>query len=69
MGQAVAALWANWQRQLFDDLAKLDDKLPHLSSGERTLMEGLIAAGHPPDEVSAELLLAQSSVLTVAEFD
>jgi hypothetical protein len=93
LGEAVSALWGKWERQLFDELAKLDDKLPLLSARERALIEGLIADGHLPDEVSPELLralsnlvadlqvvelsldefraalLAQSGVLTVAEFD
>ena len=90
---AVALLWAKWERQLFDELAKLGDKLALLSAGERALIEELQATGHLPDEISPELLralsnlaadlqvvelsldefrealLAQSSVLTVAEFD
>ena len=93
LGQAVARLWIKWERQLFDELGKLDDKLSLLSVGERALIEELLAAGHLPDEISPELLralsnlaadlqvvelsldefraalLAQSSVLTVAEFD
>jgi hypothetical protein len=91
--EAVSALWGKWERQLFDELAKLGDKLALLSASERKLIEGLIADDHLPDEVSPELLralsnlaadlqvvelsldefraalLAQSSVLTVAEFD
>lgn len=90
---AVAALWTKWERQLFDELAKLGDKLALLSAGERALIEELVAAGHLPEEVGPDLLqalsdlaadlqvvelnldefraelLAQSSVLTVAEFD
>ncbi len=93
LGQAVSALWGKWERQLFDELAKLDDKLALLSASERRLIEELLAASHLPDEVSPELLralsnlaadlqvvelrldefravlLAESSVLTVAEFD
>jgi hypothetical protein len=91
--QAVARLWAKWERQLFDELGKLDDKLSLLSVGERALIKELLAAGHLPDEISPDLLralsnlaadlqvvelsldefraalLAQSSVLTVAEFE
>jgi hypothetical protein len=93
LGEAVSALWGKWERQLFDELAKLGDKLILLSAGERALIEELIAAGQLPDEVGPELLralsnlaadlqvvelslddfraalLAESSVLTVAEFD
>jgi hypothetical protein len=90
---AVAALWDKWERQLFDELAKLGDKLALLSAAEQALIEDLTAAGHLPDEVGPELLqalsslaadlqvvelsldkfrealLAESSVLTVVEFD
>jgi hypothetical protein len=90
---AVAALWGKWERQLFDELAKLGDKLALLSAAEQALIEDLTAAGRLPDEVAPELLralsslaadlqvvelsldefrealLAESSVLTVAEFD
>ena len=93
LGAAISALWEKWERQLFDELSKLGDKLALLSAGERALIEDLQTAGHLPDEVSPELLralsnlaadlqvvelsldefravlLAQSSVLTVAEFD
>ncbi|MGA9349157.1 MAG: DUF6079 family protein [Anaerolineae bacterium] len=93
LGEAVSALWGKWERQLFDELAKLGDKLPLLSAAERRLIEELMAANHLPDQVSPELLralsnlaadlqvvelsldefravlLAESSVLTVAEFD
>ena len=91
--EAVAALWDKWERQLFDELTKLDDKQALLSVVEQALIEGLTAADHLADEVGPELLralsslaadlqvvelsldefrealLAESSVLTVAEFD
>lgn len=90
---AVAALWDKWERQLLDELAKLDDKRTLLSATEQALIEELTAAGHLADEVGPELLralsslaadlqvvelsldefrealLAESSVLTVSEFD
>jgi len=93
LDKAVEELWTKWERQLFEELGKLEDKLPLLSAGERAVIEELRAAGHLPDEVGPDLLralsslaadlqvvefsldefraalLAQSSVLTVAEFD
>jgi hypothetical protein len=93
MNQAVSSLWGKWERQLFDELAKLDDKLALLSSKEQALIQGLMADGHLPNDVGPELLralsnlgadlqvvelsleafrsalLAESSVLTVDEFD
>ena len=62
LGQAVSALWGKWERQLFDELAKLSDKLALLSAGERVLIEELIAADQLPDEVSPELLRALSNL-------
>ena len=68
---AVAALWDRWERQLFDELAKLDDKRALLSAAEQALVQDLLAAGRLPDEVEPALLEALSSLaadLQVVEF-
>jgi len=59
---AVAALWGRWERQLFDELAKLGDKRALLSVAEQALVQDLLAAGHLPDEVDPALLETLSSL-------
>jgi len=46
--ESVEALWAKWERQLLQELDKLGDKLPLLSSSERGLIEEVQQAGHLP---------------------
>jgi len=60
--EAVEALWVKWERQLFEELEKLRDKLSLLSAGERKLVEALTEAGRLPDEVTPETLQALSNL-------
>jgi hypothetical protein len=60
--EAVEDLSVKWERQLFEELHKLSDKLSLLSAGERKLVESLTEAGRLPDEVNPETRQALSNL-------